>query len=452
LDAPYSGLKVTNTSSGNLNFLVNSLAYPNGTAFNPESAPKRRNTGRFYDNVYPRHWDHWLTKERYAVFGGTLLGNGSYALAQSGLRNLLEGIDYTTTRPESPVQPFGGSGDYAISPDGTTYAFLSKAPQLNKANFTASYIYLGSFNSSSPAVALNGPESEASEAGHKGASGAPTFSPDGAKLAYIQQDGEYYESDRWQLYVLDVTNHESNVSISDWKGLTLHWDRSPDSIQWAPDSESVYVTAEGYAITRAFQIPLSAEVDFVPKNLTAVTSVSGISVLPDSSLLITASSVWTSSDYYILRNDGTQKKLFSSLDVDEELAGLGPHTYSEFYYDGVLPGLDQQLHAMVVKPSNFSKNETYPLAYIIHGGPQGSNGNVWSSRWNFQLWADQGYVVVAPNPTGSTGFGQELTDGIQANWGSYPYEEIVLCWQYIRDNLSFVDTDNGILAGASYGG
>jgi dipeptidyl aminopeptidase/acylaminoacyl peptidase len=442
LDAPYSGLKVTNTSSGNLNFLVNSLAYPNGTAFNPESAPKGRNTGRFYDNVYPRHWDHWLTKERYAVFGGTLLGNGSYALAQSGLRNLLEGIDYTTTRPESPVQPFGGSGDYAISPDGTTYAFLSKAPQLNKANFTASYIYLGSFNSSSPAVALNGPESEASEAGHKGASGAPTFSPDGAKLAYIQQDGEYYESDRWQLYVLDVTNHESNVSISDWKGLTLHWDRSPDSIQWAPDSESVYVTAEDYAITRAFQIPLSAEVDFVPKNLTAVTSVSGIS----------ASSVWTSSDYYILRNDGTQKKLFSSLDVDEELAGLGPHTYSEFYYDGVLPGLDQQLHAMVVKPSNFSKNETYPLAYIIHGGPQGSNGNVWSSRWNFQLWADQGYVVVAPNPTGSTGFGQELTDGIQANWGSYPYEEIVLCWQYIRDNLSFVDTDNGILAGASYGG
>jgi dipeptidyl aminopeptidase/acylaminoacyl peptidase len=452
LDAPYSGLKVTNTSSGNLNFLVNALAYSNGTAFNPESAPTPRHRGRFYDDVYPRHWDKWLTKERYNVFGGTLLGNASYALAQSGLRNLVHGINYTATRPESPVQPFGGSGDYAISPDGSTYAFLSKAPQLNKANFTASYIYVGSFNGASLAEAINGPETEASEAGHQGASGAPTFSPDGSKLAYIQQDGDFYESDRWKLYVTDISNDGGNVSISNWKGLASSWNRSPDSIQWSPDSKSIFVTAEDYAITRAFNIPLSAEEDFVPKNLTAVTSVSGIAVLPDSSLLVSSSSVWTSRDYYLLSPDGTQEKLFSSLDADEELQGLGPHTYSEFFYDGSLPNFDQQLHAMVVKPSNFSSNKTYPLAYIIHGGPQGSNGNVWSTRWNFQVWADQGYIVVAPNPTGSTGFGQELTDAIQANWGSYPYEDVVLGWEYVKENLSYVDTDNGIVAGASYGG
>ncbi|KAF2679992.1 hypothetical protein K458DRAFT_407577 [Lentithecium fluviatile CBS 122367] len=452
LDAPYSGLKVANTSLGNLNFLVNSLAYANGTAFNPQSAPTPRSTARFYDNIYPRHWDTWLTKQRYAVFGGTLLGNASYALADSGLRNLLQGINYTTTRPESPVQPFGGSGDYDISSDGATYAFLSKAPHLNKANFTASYIYVGSFNSSSPAVAFNSPETEASDAGHKGASGVPTFSPDGSKLAYIQQDGDYYESDRWKLYVLDISNDGTNISTSNWKGLASDWNRSPDSIQWAPDSQSIYVTAEDYAIVRAFHVPLSAEADFVPQNLTSVTSVSGISVLPDSSLLVSATSIWTSRDYYLLSTGGEKKNLFSSVDVDEALSSLGPHTYSEFFYDGSLPDFDQQLHALVVKPSNFSENETYPLAYIIHGGPQGSNGNIWSYRWNFQLWADQGYVVVAPNPTGSTGFGQELTDAIQGEWGSYPYEDIVLAWEYIKENLSFVDTDNGILAGASYGG
>lgn len=452
LDAPFSGLKVAKTSTGDLHFLVNSLAYPNGTAYNAELAPKARHTGRFYENVYTRHWDAWLTKQRYAVFGGKLLANASHTLAAPGLRNLLQDIKFTTTRPESPVQPFGGSGDYDISPDGKTYAFLSKAPHLNKANYTASYIYVGAFEGSVPAVALNGPGSEANNAGHKGASGLPTFSPDSSKLAYIQQDGEFYESDRQKLYVVGVSCSGDKVSTSGWRGLAPHWDRSPDSIQWAPDGKSIFTTAEEYAIERAFNIPLSAAEDFAPKNLTATTSVSGIAVLPNSTLLVSASAIWTSRDYYLLRTDGTQKLLFSALKVDAELAGLGPHTYSEFFYTGSLPDFDQKLHALVVKPSNFSEGQTYPLAYIVHGGPQGSNGNVWSTRWNYQVFADQGYIVVGPNPTGSTGFGQELTDRIQGEWGSYPYEDVVLGWEYVKENLDYADTENGVALGASYGG
>lgn len=385
------------------------------------------------------------------MFGGVLSASSSYSL-ESGMRNLLQGINYTATQPESPVQPFGGDGDYDISPDGSIFAFLSKAPQLNKANYTASYIYLGAFDGSSPAVAFNGPGSEADEAGHKGASGIPTFAPDSSKLAYIQQDEDYYESDRWKLYLLDVSTDGSTVSTSNWKGLAPNWDRWPDSIQWAPDCDSLYVSAEDYALERAFNIPLSAEEDFIPENLTAVTSVSGFYVLPDSSLLVSSNAIWTSRDFYILGTDGSQTSLFSAVEVDEELAGLGPHTYSEFYTAGTLPGYDKPLLSLVIKPSNFSEDETYPLAYIVHGGPQGSNANVWSTRWNPQVWADQGYVVVEPNPTGSTGFGQELIDGIQGEWGSYPYEDIVLAWQYVKENLSFVDTDSGIAAGASYGG
>ncbi|KAF1965320.1 hypothetical protein BU23DRAFT_25755 [Bimuria novae-zelandiae CBS 107.79] len=459
LDAPYSGLKVANTSSGDLRFLVNTLAYPNGTAYNPDLAPTPPHTGRLYSDIYPRHWDTWLTKQRYAVFAGSLLKSSGYGLVNHTLRNLLEGVDYNVTRPESPVQPFGGSGDYDISPDGSTYAFLSKAPHLNKANFTASYIYVGAFDSAAAPQALNGPGSEAYEAGHQGASGAPTFSPDSAKLAYYQQDGDYYESDRVKLYVVDIdqggytTGNGSAVSTSNWKGLAPNWDRSPGSIAWAPDSESFFVTAEDYARTRAFHIPLSSDADFKPENLTSVTSITGIAVLPDSSLIVAANAIWTSAEFYTLSPNGTQNVLFSAVEVDEDLAGLGPHTLEEFFYTGSLPDFDQQMHSLVVKPSNFSENETYPLAYIIHGGPQGSNANAWSTRWNFQVWADQGYVVVAPNPTGSTGFGQELTDRIQGEWGGYPYYDVVLGWEYVRDNLSsFIDTKNGIVAGASYGG
>ncbi|KAF2708986.1 alpha/beta-hydrolase [Pleomassaria siparia CBS 279.74] len=449
LDAPFTGLRVANTSSGNIHFLVNALAYENGTAYNAELAPKPRHSGRLYENIYTRHWDTWLTKQRYAVFGGSLLANASYGLAGTGLRNLLQGIEYNVTKPESPVQPFGGSTDYDISPDGSTVAFLSKATHLNKAEFTASYIYVGPFDGSKVPVAFNGPESEASAGGHKGASGNPKFSPDGSKLSYFQLDGDYYESDRAKLYVVDISTGVGGVSVSNWKPLAPNFDRSVSGINWAPDSKSLFVTAEDYAIVRAFNIPVASEASFVPERLTNVTSVTDIGVLPDSSLLVSATSIWTSRDFYVLKADGTQNALFSATGVDAQLAGLGSHTYEEFFYTG---SLGIELNALIIKPSNFVENKTYPLAYIIHGGPQGSNANAWSTRWNPQLWADQGYVVVEPNPSGSTGFGQNLTDSIQANWGSYPYEDIVLGWEYIKENLSFVDTDNGILAGASYGG
>jgi dipeptidyl aminopeptidase/acylaminoacyl peptidase len=450
LDAPYSGLKVAKTSCGDLHFLVNTLAYQNGSAYNPELAPEARTSGRLYENIYVRHWDRWLTKERYAVFAGSLVSNSSYSLAHPGLRNVLQGVNFTATRPESPVQPFGGDTDYDISPNGELYAFLSKAPHLNKANYTTSYIYLGPFDGSKNATAINGVGSEAEAAGHKGASGQPTFSPDSSKIAFIQQDGEYYESDRWQLYVTDVSKGASGIATANYKSLTAAWDRSPDSIHWAPNGASIYVSAEDYALERIFNIPLSAPADYQPERLTSTTSVSGFSVLPNSSLLVSSSAVWTPRDFSIVK-DGKQTTLFSSTTVDEQLAGLGPHLLSEIFFNGSL-GLEQQLHALVVKPSNFVENKTYPLAYIIHGGPQGSNANAWSQRTNFQLWAEQGYIVVAPNPTGSTGFGQHLTDAIQGVWGGAPYEDLVLGWQYVKENLPFVDTENGVCGGASYGG
>lgn len=447
LDAAYSGLKVAKTSTGDLHFLVNALAYANGTAYNEESAITSRHKGRLYENIYPRHWDSWLTKQRYAVFAGKLLANSSHALAGSGLRNILHGVNFTLTRPESPVQPFGDSGDYDISPDGQTYAFLSKATHLNKAKFTASYIYVGPVDGSEVAKAINGPGSKADAAGHKGASGQPTFSPDSSKLAYVQQDGENYESDRTQLYVSDVTGR-GTVS-GDFKVLSAGWDRSVSSLHWSPDSKSIFVSAEDFGLVRAFNFPLTSDANYKPSNLTAVTSISGFSVLPDASLLVSSNAVWTSRDFYVLSANGTQKALFSSTTADKELSGLGSQTYSEFFYHGSL-GID--LHALVVRPSNFVANKTYPLAYIIHGGPQGANNNAWSTRWNFQVWADQGYIVVAPNPTGSTGFGQYLTDAIQGNWGGNPYDDVVLGWEYVKANLSSVDTVNGIAAGASYGG
>jgi dipeptidyl aminopeptidase/acylaminoacyl peptidase len=451
LDAPYSGLKVANTSSGDLHFLVNSLAYPNGTAYNAETAEPAKSSARFYSDIYVRHWDTWLTKQRYNVFSGVLSSNGSYALSGAGMRNLNHAVNFTTTASETPVQPFGDSSDYDISPDGKMYAFLSKAPHLNKANYTASYVYLGAFGSSEVAVAFNGPDSPAAKAGHQGASGQPSFSPDSCKLAYVQQDQDYYESDRWQLYVTDVATNGSSVTTSNWKNLSPNFDRWVQGpLTWTEDNASLYVTAEDYARVRIFNFPVSGPSS--PKALTSNTTVTSFSLLPGNSLLVTASAIWTPTEYYILSN-GQKQPLFNAADVDVNLAGCNSNTFSEIFYNGSDPNLKQQLHAIVVKPTNYVANQTYPLAFIIHGGPQGANMNSWSTRWNPQVWADQGYIVVAPNPTGSTGFGQYLTDAIQGQWGGYPYEDLINAWTYVDTEMkSTINTTNGIAAGASYGG
>ncbi|KAH7398525.1 Alpha/Beta hydrolase protein [Pyrenochaeta sp. MPI-SDFR-AT-0127] len=452
LDAPYTGLKVAKTESGDIHFLVNALAYPNGTAVNPETEKKAKHTGRLYSNIYPRHWDTWLNKNRYAVFAGALSTNNSYAVAGTGLRNLNHGVNFTATQSETPIQPFGDSSDYDISPDGSLYAFVSKAPQLNKANYTASYVYVGSFASSEVAVAFNGPDSEAAKAGHEGASGLPSFSADSSKLAYVQQDEDYYESDRWILYTVDVAVEGSGVAVSEWKSLSAGFDRWVQGpLIWAEDGKSIFATAEDYARVKVFNFPITADEKFVPEPLTSNTTTLSYAVLPDGSLFVTASAIWTPTEYYISTN-GTKKSLFNAAEVDPNLAGLGAHTFSEIFFNGSNPKHDKPLHAIVVKPTDYVENKTYPLAFLIHGGPQGSWANGWSNRWNPQTWADQGYIVVAPNPTGSTGFGQFLIDSIQGEWGSWPYEDLVNAWNYIKDELSWIDTENGIAAGASYGG
>jgi len=452
LDAPYSGLKVANTSTGDMHFIVNCMAYPNGTAVNPETEVTPVTTARYYSDNYVRHWDTWLTKNRYNLFAGALSANNSYALSGAGMRNIQKGINFTTTAPETPIQPFGDSSDYDISPDGSMYAFVTKAPQLNKANYTASYTYVGAFASSDAPIAFNGPDSAAAEAGHKGASGLPSFSTDSCKLAYVQQDEDYYESDRWQLYTVDVAVEGTGVAVSNWKALSAGFDRWVQGpITWAHDDSSIYVTADDYARVKIFNFPVDADESFVPEPMTSNTSVSAFALLPDGSLFVAATAIWTPSEWYILA-DGEKKTLFDASQVDPNLAGLGSHTVSEIFFNGSNPELKQQLQAYVVKPTFWQENVTYPLAFYIHGGPQGNWGNSWSNRWNPQVWADQGYIIVAPNPTGSTGFGQFLTDSIQGQWGSWPYHDLVNAWNYVNSSMPWIDTKNGIAAGASYGG
>ncbi|EEP78837.1 dipeptidyl-peptidase 5 [Uncinocarpus reesii 1704] len=436
---PLSGLKAVRTRNGDIKFLTNGKSTPDGTLYNPETAKKYHSSARIYESLYVRHWDTWLTTEFNAVFSGTLKrGDGQYKLA-GDLNNLVSPIKHA----ESPYPPFGGSEHYDISPDGETVAFMSKAPELPKANLTTSYIFVGPHDGSSRFTPINSRDGDATPEGVRGASTSPVFSPDSKELAYLQMHGENYESDRNIIYVATVGRSPRIRAVAE------DWDRSPGSIKWSPNGRSLYVTADDRGTGRLFSVPARGGRRDRPRRIQNVGSVSAFNFIERSDrVLVTATSLWSNALYYIASPTGRPRKVFFANEHDPELKGLGPEDVDEFYFKGD----KQEVQAWIVKPENFDRSKKYPLAFLIHGGPQGAWGDSWSTRWNPKVWADQGYVVVAPNPTGSTGWGQAFTDAIQNDWGGAPYRDLVNCWEHIDRSIDYIDTENGIAAGASYGG
>lgn len=337
------------------------------------------------------------------MFSGSLTsGNGSYALNGS-LKNLLNGMNYTITRPESPVQGSSSNpGDYDLSPDGNTVAFRSKAPELPKANYTASYIYVVPHDGSQVAIAVNGPNTTAPKTA-QGASGYPVWSHDSKKLAFGQQDGVDYESDRYKLYVAEINGLNSKVNK-----VAENWDSAPSGLKWSPDDVDLWVMSELHAAIRLWLVPQNAAADFKPINFTGPDTVaSDFSILPDGSAFVSAAASWSSRIFYKQYPGQDKKIIFTANEVDPELKGLGPKDVSDFWVkndDG------DMIQTFMFYPTGFDPSKKYPLAFVIHGGPQSTQGDNWSTRWNLRLWAEQGFVVTATQFTGSPSYSQKFTD------------------------------------------
>ncbi|KAI1260936.1 dipeptidyl-peptidase-like protein V precursor [Xylariaceae sp. FL1019] len=444
LAAPFQGLKAVQTKNGGINYVVNALSHwNNGSAYNPEFASTPLSSGVVYDSNWIRHWDTYVTPERYAVFGGSIAPrNGSYAV-NSQPKNLIWGINARITRPESPVQPFGDAGDYDISPDGKTVAFLTKAPELPKANYTASYIYIVPHDGSEIAVQVNGPGTTAPLQA-RGASASPRWSPDGTKLAYLQMDGIAYESDRNKLYIAAINGLNSDVSV-----IAEDWDSTPSGFKWYHDGESIWAISELYSSSRLYVVPVDADSSFVPSNFTGSdTSVADFEILPNGSALVSSASSWTSRMFYTQAPGGEKTVLFTANEVDAELEGLQPKDVSDFWVendDGIM------IQTFMYYPTDFDATKQYPLMFVFHGGPQSSLGDIWSVRWNLRLWAEQGFVVASTQFTGTPSYGQAFTDKITNNWGGTPYTDLVKVFEHLKNNVSFVDTDRAIAGGASFG-
>ncbi|RPB00833.1 hypothetical protein L873DRAFT_744933 [Choiromyces venosus 120613-1] len=439
LPAPVSNLKTVSPPDKPVNFVVSALAYPNGTIYNPESAPKKLDTGLIYESLFVRHWDVYDKPEKSSLFSGILSLQGAKFKLEKEIKNLMADADGII---ETPIAPFGGADDFDISPDGQTVAFISKTPYLNPANYTQVLVYTVPFDGSSKPEPINleGKDTDGNPL-PEGAASSPKFSSDGGALAYLQMYINGYESDQNNVLVYKF---DSSSTTALWKP----WDRSPSGLLWSADDNTIFLTAESYGRVRIFQAHID---DVTPKEITAEGSIAALHLLPSGDFLISRNSLTSSIGYFIF-NPSTKdfKTLLLPTEADPQLADLSKITAEDFSFDGAVT----KVHGFIVKPSDFDSSKKTRLAFLIHGGPQGAWTDSWSTRWNPALFAEAGYIVVTVNPTGSTGYGQALTDAIQNQWGGLPYIDLVKSMEYLEntEEYKYIDFDNAVALGASYGG
>jgi dipeptidyl aminopeptidase/acylaminoacyl peptidase len=376
-------------------------------------------TGVLYGEMFIRHWDAWSDGRRAQLFALPLDAAGT---ASGTPRNLSEGIG------DVPGKPFGGREDYQFSPDGTQVVFAVRATAGEpwSTNFD---VYAVPADGSAMARNLT-QENLAWDA-------QPAFSPDGTQLAYLAQDRPGCESDRFHLVLLGLASGTK-------RSLTQNWDRSITAFAWSRDGKSLFATTDHLG-----QRPLWI-IDVASGRASAITGageVEGFTV-GASKVFYAMSSLGAPADVYSVGfNGGKTTQLTHVNQAALEKRQLGE--FEQFSFPG---WNNENVFGYVVKPADFKRDRKYPVAFLIHGGPQGSFGNAWNYRWNPQVFAGAGYGVVMIDFHGSTGYGQAFTDSISGDWGGKPLEDLKAGLDAALKQNPWLDGDHMCALGASYGG
>jgi len=377
-------------------------------------------TGVVYDRLFVRHWDTWADGTRNHLFAYALDANG---VATGRPIALMKGFD-----GDSPTKPYGGDEDFAITPDGKTVAFSAKMAGKDEAWTTNFDVWSASLDGSERLKNLT--------AENKAWDAAPVFSPDGKFAAYRAMKRPGFEADRFGVIIREMATGQE-------RELAPTWDRSVDAVAWSRDGKTIYATALDVGHGKLFAI------DVKTGKVTALTSeghVSAFDVGP-SGIVYASDSLKSPSELFLLPAKGPAVKVASvSSDALKDVAWGESEQFSFKGWN------DETVHGFVLKPANFDPAKKYPVAFLIHGGPQGSFGDSWSYRWNPQIYANAGYAVVMIDFHGSTGYGQAFTDSISQHWGDRPLEDLQKGWTFATQKYAFLDADRACALGASYGG
>ena len=369
---------------------------------------------RIYTELLYRHWTLWQTKRRKHILVAPLAGGPAKDL---------------TPGPRD-VPPFSlGGDDFDVSPDGLEVCYSMNADAV-PAISTNSDLYV---------VSIAGGQSKRITI-TPGSDVGPRYSPDGKYIAWRSQLRAGYESDRFRLMTLERSSGKVN-------NLTESLDRWVNSFTWAPDSASIFFTTTDRGRQAIQVIPLGGGAVKV--------AASGDNELDDMQLtrngrtmVYTQQSGVAPVEIYRAASTGGAPVALTHLN-DQTLNNYQLTPLEEFWVDGANGA---KVQSFVVKPPNFDRTKKYPVLMLLHGGPQGFWGHAWTFRWNAQVFAAAGYVVVMPNPRGSTGYGQKFIDEINDDWGGRAFDDVMAVADYIVSDLPYADGSKMTAAGGSYGG
>ena len=374
-----------------------------------------------YDDLMYRHWTEWNDFRSSHPFvqdyaAGTLGGPA---------RDLMPGEAF-----DAPLTPFGGAEHLDFSPDGNLVAYTSKKLSGKAAaQSTNSDIYLYDLRT--------GQTRNLSE-GLPGYDQTPVFSPDGSKLVWLSMATAGFESDRNHLMLYDLKTSQRT-------DLTPTGDASADAPAWAADGQRLYFLDVTRGTEQVYELTLKTKA--IRQLTTGQHNYSTLAVAGPNELVCSKTTMSQPTELVrISLKDGRDTPLTFT-----NRAQLAQTAFGDVEERSVKTSDGKQMQVWIIRPPNFDPAKKYPTLLYCQGGPQSPITQSFSYRWNFQLMAANGYVVVAPNRRGLPGFGREWNDAISGDWGGQPIRDYLAA---IDDaaTLPYVDKDKLGAVGASYGG
>ncbi len=389
---------------------------------------------RIYDSLPVRHWDEWEDNMYNHLF--VSLADGSMSL------DLTLGAKY-----DIPMKPYGGREEVAFSPDEKEIAYTAKTDSdyVNSTNSDIIIQKINWVNNDKPKYQRISRELGYGETlnitdGMMGYDRDPIYSPDGKWIAFKSQERAGFESDRVRLMLY---NRENKQIIE----LTNNFDQWVEEFVWSPDSKKIYLTATDSGSYGLFEFQI-ADNSYRRLSQRNWNYGSGLDITPDGSKLIFGKqNVNHPLELYTLEIATLQEKQLTHFN-DERLKYINPIKFEERWFtspDG------QKVQAWIFYPPDFDSTKKYPMITFLQGGPQSMTSPDFHYRWNFNLFASQGYVVIASNRRGSPGFGQAWVDAVSKDWGGKPIDDILACTDQFSE-MPFIDKNHRAAIGASAGG
>ena len=381
----------------------------------------RKATGMLYDKLFVRHWDTWADGRRNQLFIARFDAQGQLPAEPTWLSKGIDG--------DIPSKPFGDASEFAFSPDGRTVYFDVRIAGHSEPWSTNFDVYRVLADGSTAPQDLT--------AANLAWDAYPVPSPDGRTLYYLAMKTPGFESDRFAIMAMDLASGQT-------REVDPGWDRSPGGLSISADGRTLYATADDEGQHPLFAIDAASG---AVRTLVTDGSVDGYA-LAGKRLLVLRDDLKHPADLYTATPTGRDFRQVTHFNA----ARLKNARMGDFQFFTFKGWNGQPVQGYVVKPVDYQKGKTYPVAFIIHGGPQGAMSNDWSYRWNPQTYAGQGFAVVTVNFHGSTGYGQAFTDSISGDWGGKPLVDLKDGWAAALAKYPFLDGNRACALGASYGG